>query len=233
MTASAELMSQLHGPGLTDVRSMLMAHDAFRRCLLPVPELVRGVTDGDRRRAGVVADHVHFVLGMLEHHHEAEDELLWPVLLERVPDELAPIVHLMEGQHEGVHAALEEVDALLPSWHAAPTTAAGGRLADRIDHLLLLLDEHLRAEETRLLPIAARTVSQAEWEAVGERSLKGVPPAKGPVVFGILMEVGDPELVAADLAKAPAPVRLLLRLTARRAWARYSRRVLEAAPERG
>lgn len=225
MTASPELLAQLNGPGLTDVRSMIMAHDAFRRALTGVPEVVRTVPDGDVERARFVAGHIDLILTMLQHHHESEDVLLWPVLLERVPDELAPIVHLMESQHEGVHAALEDVEKELPGWRERPAGTTAARLADRLEHLVVLLDEHLRAEETRLLPIAARTVSQPEWEAVGERSLKGIPPSKGPLIFGILMEVGDPALVAADLAKAPAPVRLLLRLTAARTWRRYSRRL--------
>ncbi|TMR93785.1 hypothetical protein [Nonomuraea basaltis] len=97
----------LHGPCLTDVRDMVMAHDAFRRALDSGASLVGAVGDGDRKRAGVVADHL-------------------------------------------------------------------------------------------------------------------------PMVFGLYVEVGDPEVTAQALAKAPAPLRLLLRLTARRAWRRYEARVFAA-----
>ncbi|MEV0225298.1 hypothetical protein [Streptomyces sp. NPDC050704] len=48
------------------------------------------------------------------------------------------------------------------------------------------------------------------------------------MVFGLFMEVGDPEVTAQALAKAPAPLRLLLRLTARRAWHRYEARLFSA-----
>jgi hypothetical protein len=189
---------------------------------------VREVPEGDVARVRLLADHLELVLRLLEHHHESEDELLWPLLLARVPDELAPLVHLMESQHEGVHGMLDEVGTLLPRWRSEPTRAAGARLADRVEHLVVLLDEHMRAEEQHILPIATRRVTQAEWEALGERALKGVPPSKGPLVFGIFMEIGDPEVVADELAKAPAPVRLLLRLTARRAWRRYRTRLFGA-----
>jgi len=218
----------LHGPGLTDVRGMVLAHDAFRRVLRPVPALIREVPDGYLARVRLLADHLELVLNMLTHHHEGEDELLWPTLLARVPDELAPLVHLMESQHEGVHGMLEEVGTRLPRWRKDPTRPAGARLADRVEHLVVLLDEHMQAEEQHVLPIATRTVTQAEWDALGERGVKGIPLSKGPLIFGIFMEVGDPEVVADELAKAPAPVRLLLRLTARRAWRRYRTRLFGA-----
>lgn len=218
----------LHGPGLTDVRDMVMAHDAFRRMLHPAASLVGAVDHDDRRRADVVADHLELMLGLLQHHHEGEDELLWPLLLQRVPDELAPLVHLMQSQHETVHGTVDEVTTLLPQWRVNPDSASRVRLTNRVEHLVALLEEHLRDEEKHILPLAARTVTQSEWDAVTERNLKGLRPSKAPMVFGLFMEVGDPEIIAQALANAPAPVRLLLRLTARPAWRRYRRRVLNA-----
>ncbi|MEV0225297.1 hemerythrin domain-containing protein [Streptomyces sp. NPDC050704] len=106
----------LHGPGLTDVRDMVMAHVAFRRALDSGASLVSAVGDGDHKRAGVVADHLDLMLDMLVHHHEGEDLYLWPVLLQRVPKELAPLVHRMEAQHEAVHGMLDEAAALIPDW---------------------------------------------------------------------------------------------------------------------
>lgn len=228
MTTNATSGDALHGPGLTDVRDMVMAHDAFRRALRSSASLVSAVNDGDRKRADVLADHLELMLGLLVHHHEGEDALLWPMLLQRVPEELAPLVHLMQSQHEAVHGMLDEVTALIPPWRVNPTSAARSRLADRVEHLLVLLEEHLHDEEKHLLPVAARTVTQPEWDAVAERNLKSLPSSKAPMVFGLFMEVGDPEIIAQQLAKAPAPIRLLLRLTARPAWRRYQARVFDA-----
>jgi hypothetical protein len=40
-----------------------------------------------------------------------------------------------------------------------------------------------------------------------------------------MRHVGDPEVVAADLAKAPLPIRVWLRLAADRAFRRYAAKV--------
>ena len=50
LTAPAE--RPLHGPGLTDVRMMLVAHSSFRREIGLSAGVVRRVADGDRRRPG-------------------------------------------------------------------------------------------------------------------------------------------------------------------------------------
>ncbi|HEU4676424.1 MAG TPA: hemerythrin domain-containing protein [Motilibacteraceae bacterium] len=225
MTTTPASGTALRGPGLTDVRGMVMAHDAFRWSFAPMAGLVRAVAHGDTCRAGVVGEHVATVLGVLEGHHTSEDEHLWPRLLQRVPDELAPVVHLMESHHEGIHERMEEVLGLLPQWRARADAADGRALADAVQAMVALLDEHLAAEETHLLPIAARNVTQGEWDEMTEQSLKKIPLRFVPVAFGVMRKVADPEVVAADLAKAPAPIRLWLRLAADRAARRYAARL--------
>lgn len=212
----------LHGPGLTDVRGMVMAHDAFRWSLLPAPALVRGVAPGDVRRTAVVASHVETTLAILEGHHTSEDELLWPRLLERVPEELAPVVHLMESQHAQIHDHLEQTLVLLPRWRASTAAVDRDRLATAVEALVESLTEHMAAEERHLLPLAARSVSDAEWAELGERGMRKIPFGFLPTAFGIMRHVGDPEVVAADLAKAPLPIRVWLRLSADRAFRRYA-----------
>ncbi len=111
-------MTQTQTAALTDTRIMPVVHTLFRRELRLAGGLLRGVAEGDTGRAAVVADHLDLVGEILHHHHCAEDELLWPLLLARVPDELAPIVHLMESQHGRVDALLTEIGELRPRWAA-------------------------------------------------------------------------------------------------------------------
>ncbi len=54
-------------------------------------------------------------------------------------------------------------------------TATRDRLADTLDTLYAHLAEHLDAEEERLLPIAARTLTHEEWHAIGERARRQTP----------------------------------------------------------
>jgi hypothetical protein len=185
--------------------------------------VLRGVSPGDVARAAVVADHLELVHDNLHHHHTAEDELLWPLLLDRVPEELAPLVHLMESQHATVEALLDEIAGLLPAWRRTAGPGERDRLADLHDRLHLHLVEHMDAEEERLLPIAARTVTQEEWEAMGAAARAGTPRSKSLLVLGMIVQDGDPEVVGLMLSSAPAPVRWLLPRLARRTYARHAR----------
>jgi hemerythrin-like domain-containing protein len=213
------------GEQLLDTRIMPTLHTFFRRETRLAGGLLRGVGAGDVRRARVVSEHLSFVARHLHHHHTVEDRLLWPVLLERVPDELAPLVHLMESQHEAVDALLQEVTGLLPSFADSADPALGARLADLMDALHTALDEHLTAEETRLLPLAARTLSQQEWDAMGEAGRGGTPRKELSLSFGMYQYEGEPAALAMMLAEAPAPVRFLVPRLSRRAFRRHARRV--------
>lgn len=212
-------------PPLTDVRVMAVIHSLYRRELRLAPGLVRAVGAGDTARARVVADHLDLVDRHLHHHHTTEDRMLWPLLLERVPDELAPIVHLMESQHTVVEGLLAEISSLLPRWRADAAPEARDRLAELYDDLHRNLVEHLDAEEQRLLPIATRTVTQEEWDRMGEEGRDSTPRSELSLVFGMLAHDGDPEVVALMLAKAPTPVRLLVPRLGRRAFRRHALKV--------
>lgn len=218
-------MSDTRTTPLTDTSIMPVIHTLFRRELRLAGGLLRGVAEGDTIRAAVVADHLALVDEVLHHHHTAEDDLLWPKLLERVPEDLAPIVHLMESQHERAEALLDEIGPLLAQWR---TTAAAGerdRLAGLYDELYLALAEHLDAEEQRLLPIAARSVTQDEWEEMGRVARAGTPKGKDLLVFGMIAYDGGPEGVAKLMHGAPPPVRWLVPRLGARAYRRHAERV--------
>ena len=117
-----------------DGREMLMLHDSFRREFALMPGLVRGVAAGDRGRAQVIAAHITYVSTILHHHHHGEDVYVWPLLLERCPGDCAPLIQVMEAQHEDIATIGREIDEGLRAWAAAAAeprealTAALGRL---------------------------------------------------------------------------------------------------------
>jgi hemerythrin-like domain-containing protein len=214
---------------LVDTRDMVAVHVAFRREFRRAPAVVRGVAAGDAARARVVAGHVRFLADMLHHHHAGEDRLLWPVLLARVPADVVPVVELMERQHEGLATALAEIDGLLPRWRAAAGEDDRERLAAALERLTPLLEEHLDAEEERILPLAARTVTEAEWRRLGEEGLGGISKRQLPLAISMVMAEGDPEVVREMLTAAPLPARLLMPLVGPGLLRRYERRVYGAA----
>src|SRR5262245_32328645 len=112
-------MTHANQEPMADVRDMYMAHTMFRREFRLLPQLIRDVAPGDTRRATIVADHAEMICLALEAHHEGEDLLLWPKLLERGGAASAAIVPMIEKQHLGIHDALVEVRNLLPAWRAS------------------------------------------------------------------------------------------------------------------
>ncbi|MEV8510895.1 hemerythrin domain-containing protein [Dactylosporangium sp. NPDC051484] len=207
---------------LLDTREMLVIHSLFRREMRLAGGLVRGVPAGDVRRAAEVAAHLALIEDVLHHHHTAEDELLWPKLLDRVADELAPIVRLMEAQHEQVDHLLVRIGALRPRWAQQPAAAQGKELADCYDQLYAGLSEHLDAEEARVLPLVARCITPKEWAALGDAGRNGIPRKHTALVFGMMMYEGAPEVVATMLAPAPLPVRVLVPRLGRRAFRKHA-----------
>jgi iron-sulfur cluster repair protein YtfE (RIC family) len=220
MTAAPTRATSTAGP--VDTRDMFVVHSGFRREFRLAPGLVRSVPAGDTARAAQVATHLGLVTDLLHHHHTNEDALVWPTLLARVPEQLAPIVELMEGHHAAVHDLLEQFPGAVRAWTAAAQAAPREALADLLDRLYAILDEHLTAEEQRLLPIAATYMSQEEWDQLGEQAPK-MPLRQQTIVLGSMMYDGDPEVLAHMLSKAPWVVRALLPRFARRAYANYAR----------
>ncbi len=106
---------------LCDTSSMVVVHRVFRREFRLLHQMVGGVEPADIDRSAVVAKHLTEMVTALHHHHTGEDELLWPLLLERaaLPSEL---LERMERQHETIGDLLEGVVALAPGWSAGPTS---------------------------------------------------------------------------------------------------------------
>ncbi|HET6968846.1 MAG TPA: hemerythrin domain-containing protein [Ornithinibacter sp.] len=214
-----------HQADAVDTRDMVVVHTAFRREFGLAPALVRGVAPGDQKRADVVADHLEMLTAMLHHHHAGEDRLLWPKLHERVAADIAPVVSLMEQQHGRIHAANDRVVTDLARWRVGASETDREALAAGLEEVDAALVEHLAAEEEQLLPIAARHLTAAEWEQLGEEGMGGLRKSQLPLVFGMLQYQGDPEVIAMMLSHAPAPARLLMPFLAPRAFRRYATRV--------
>ncbi len=209
---------------LTDVHDMVVVHRVFRRELRLIPPLVREVAPGDTARAGVLAAHARLVLTGLHGHHTSEDELLWPKLLDRcTPD--AELVHRMEAQHERVHDALEHLGPALDRWEAEARPAVAEEVASAMDALRTALVEHLDDEEREILPLAARHITQAEWDELGEHGVSKTKFREMPILFGAVAEEATPEEMVHILSTVPPPVRFLLRTVFARQYRRYISRV--------
>src|SRR6187431_3266194 len=100
---------------MADVSGMFVIHRAFRREFGMLPTLIRNVPPADIERAEIVAAHLDLVLAGLHMHHTGEDEVLWPLLLEREAPS-TQLVETMQAQHDGIDVYAEQVEHLSAQW---------------------------------------------------------------------------------------------------------------------
>lgn len=208
-----------------DVRDMLVVHTALLREFRLVPQAVGGVPVGARKRARTVDRHLGLLCELLHHHHEGEDELLWPVLRDRLAIEDTAMLDVAEAQHAGLAQALTRVATARPIWVEHIDPKSRSVLVEALESLCRLLTEHLEAEERHLLPLAAAHLTGAEWHAVGEAGAASIPKSAMPLVFGMFAYEGDPEVLAGMLKAAPAVPRLIVPRIATRLYARRATQI--------
>ena len=211
-----------------DVQDMVVVHRVFRRELGTIPELILATPAGDVPRAEVVAGHARLVLAGLHLHHTGEDDLLWPVLLTRLPagdPTLTDLIARMQVQHAAIDGALGALGAALDRWEAEARPAVATEAADLMDRLRGLVVEHLDAEEQHVLPLAARTLTEAEWAAIGQAGVAKMTRAELPLMFGCVLEGASADERQALLQALPLPVRVLMATWGGRHYRRYINRV--------
>jgi hemerythrin-like domain-containing protein len=211
------VMSGIAGPA---AREMPIIHRIFRRQFAEVRALVQEVPRSDATRVAAVADHLGFLLDGLHMHHTTEDELIWPKLLDRARLD-APLVERMEEQHQQIDASVAEVRAAMSAWRSDPTPATSSVLADRIGEFLVVLEGHLDEEEQVVVPLIDRSLTEAEWQEVGQRGFEKFTPAQRWIATGQMVEVATPEEVAMMFSKLPPPVKVLWHLIGKRKYRRY------------
>jgi hemerythrin-like domain-containing protein len=207
-----------------DTHEMVVVHNVFRRLFGDLPGLIRAVPDGDTERAAVLCDAAEELAGGLHHHHTTEDELLWPLLLERVELERSAVLRA-EEQHERVHELIELVHVQVVAFRASARAADRDALASTLAELDGVLGEHMADEERDVLPLVEAHLSVAEWEAVGEQARAGIPKDRMLVQLGWILDGLSPDERRAFLRNMPFVARIAWRLVGRRTWAKERDRI--------
>jgi hemerythrin-like domain-containing protein len=209
-----------------DAQDMTLVHRVFRREFHDFPQLIAAVPAGATARARVVADHLNFMVDGLHHHHAAEDELAWPILLQRAPAQHAEIQR-MEAQHGGIAAAINNVQSDLSAWTKAADRSSTDQLLASVAEMSWRVAEHLDDEERNAVPVIEEHLTQDEWQAVIKRgaSFLSSHPRLGIALGGLVLDYASPDEARRFLAGVPLPQRLLLRLLSPRMTASYRRRL--------
>lgn len=213
-------------PGKPETEQMRVIHRALGREFATLPGQVERVAAGDTARSGLIAAHLTLVLGMLHEHHEAEDELLWPLLHQRVPLD-NELIDTMAEQHHGIAVAIDSVTAIERAWSGTADPTARDELASRLRQLEQILVAHLRLEEEAVLPLIHEHLTVPEWRAPQKHAMAHGPRRLSDKLLtaGIVLDGASPREQAWFLAEMPPPARLLWRLRGAKQYAAHRKAV--------
>jgi hemerythrin-like domain-containing protein len=219
------------GPETTlscDTSDLQMIHNVLRTQFDEAQKLVEGMAIGDGERAGIVADHIITLSGVLHGHHRGEDVILWDKLEQRAP---ACTVHVekMKVEHAQVSKLLDNAGDLLPAWRDGASAQSRDAVAKALAALNQAFDSHIAQEEDEIAPVAAVNLSQAEWDELAEHGRESMPRDKQFIQLGYMFDSVTPEQKVKLLKTIPAPVRLLYRLVGKRQYEKDRARVYGTA----
>ncbi|MFE3033812.1 hemerythrin domain-containing protein [Streptomyces canus] len=138
-----------------------------------------------------------FLVAALRHHHESEDDVLWPQLTAADPATAAGLADLA-AEHDALDAAL---DALA----AAPVRDADERtaLVDAAVAVRDLVHAHLEHEEPVLFPALTTHMSDEAWAEFSRTVIASAPPVGAHLNIGFFEQVDTPGELAAVTANLP------------------------------
>ena len=170
-----------------DVRDMAIVHQTFRTAYAEAARLVRANPAPSAARVTFLADHIDFIIAFLHVHHAGEDELLYPKLIERAPAQ-AQTTEEVEHEHQLISADLDSAAAACMEWRAQPSASTGEAPAASLDELTAPSVRHMDDEEQKVVPLAAVTLTQDEWNAIGHHSIGQIPEHKRLLAAGMLLD---------------------------------------------
>ena len=184
--------------------------------------------------------------GMLEIHHRAEDELIWPRLRRRLSHsaDALSVLDAMDAEHARIDPLIARIEAALtifpdpvagltPSDGAEPVTGSRAaepgdltEVGDAVEELRDLLVNHMAHEERDAMPLVDRALTDREWRAV-VRDIHGLVTSMDSLTvadFVPWLTDGHPaERERVISTVVPAPVRPVYRLLWKRRYQRTPR----------
>lgn len=211
-----------------DTSEMLVIHDMLRKEFASLPLMVKGSPAGDSARAATVGAHVTLLLGILERHHLGEDDLVWPKLEERCPEDLA-LVATMEDQHSAIHAGVDTARSEVAAWMADPTETNRAALHTTLIRTEKILLAHLGQEEVEILPLVASTFSEEEFAQIGEHARSGLNQQQMTLALGMILDNVSDQRAEMMLSAMPPEARAGFEQFGRPAYAAYRAQLLATA----
>jgi len=133
-------------------------------------------------------------------HHPKEDDFLFALLAVSAP-EARPLIEELCAEHAAGKRLIRELEAALIAFEVNGRSSLPA-FADAVDAYARFHWDHMRKEEARLLPLAERHLTEADWQAIDEAFAGNEDPVAD------LREASFDRLYQRIVSLAPDPVGL-------------------------
>jgi hemerythrin-like domain-containing protein len=135
-------------------------------------------------------------------HHPKESELLFPRVARLAP-ETQSLIERLEKDHANGEAAVRELQHLLLAWELVGTTRQAAFMSAAQQYIAFSL-EHMRLEETEILPAALRVLNPDDWKELEAAFASNCAPFSGKYPHDPVYD----RLMTYIVLRAPAPIGL-------------------------
>lgn len=192
-----------------DTEDLLLIHAVFRNGFSRAEGLVGETDPADSARVKFVSNHLDELAQALHNHHRHEDILWWDRLKEREPESKADVERMINAHNE-IARRIEAVQEAREAWAKNP--ADKEEFLQRLRHLQEALFAHLTDEEQHIMPVAARALTQKEWDEAHTIGQDEIPRNRLLFQLGYMLQCAPtPALRQKLLDGIPGFVRLLYR----------------------
>jgi hemerythrin-like domain-containing protein len=193
-----------------DVALFLASFAAIHRAMREdARTLADQVGSADADRAAALVRWFGRFRASIEHHHNREDELIWPQLAERSPGFTADLAVLTEDHHE-LDRSLARTTAALHALGADPDGVRAEAVAAARE-LATVLADHLDREEASAFPRLSVSYTAEEYGELEEQIRTGTSLGQMAFEAPWVLDRMAAETQAELLGDAPAALRLLYR----------------------
>jgi hemerythrin-like domain-containing protein len=133
-------------------------------------------------------------------HHTKESELLFPPIRARAP-QLHDVLQRLDRDHARGEATVRELQHLLLAWELLGESRRRA-FEEAVQHYLDFYLEHMRLEETVILPAAEQLLTEADWQALDAAFAKNCDPLTGKYPRDPVYD----RLFTRIVMRAPAPI---------------------------
>ena len=169
---------------------MAAVHRIYTSSFGSAPDYIESARGDDTRRALIANFYVN-VLASLENHHVGEDELYFPLLIERAPEQ-AEVVNLGLEEHQQVLALGAAATAAIAAWESTGDSE-GPKLLGALDALNKALSIHCDHEEATIVPLLMEHLSAEEWNLLPAHGAANFKGDKYWLIVGLRLECSSAE----------------------------------------